>query len=217
MVGETPRRSVQAPQRGRDRDDRPRGRARSARSRPTTASDVLEEFHTMWRAAEYVTRGGVEYAQKLLIKTLGADMARRILDRVVKSFESTVGFTASSGRPAAALEVHPRRAPADDRADPGAPQAGQAAQLVTLAARRAARRGADADGQPRRNLARRHHPHLVGHRAAAEGARRPRRASSTAASAPWPSCSTASIAASASRCSKRSRASRRTWRCRSAT
>jgi len=57
------------------------------------SSATLEEFHTMWRASEYVTRGGVDYAQKLLIKTLGPDMARRVLDRVVKSFESTVAFS----------------------------------------------------------------------------------------------------------------------------
>jgi flagellar motor switch protein FliG len=55
---------------------------------------VLEEFHTMWQAADYLTRGGVEYAQKLLVKTLGQEMARRVLDRVVKSFESTMAFNA---------------------------------------------------------------------------------------------------------------------------
>jgi flagellar motor switch protein FliG len=60
---------------------------------PESSSATLEEFHTMWRASEYVTRGGVDYAQKLLIKTLGPDMARRVLDRVVKSFESTVAFS----------------------------------------------------------------------------------------------------------------------------
>jgi flagellar motor switch protein FliG len=60
---------------------------------PETSAATLEEFHTMWRASEYVTRGGVDYAQKLLIKTLGPDMARRVLDRVVKSFESTVAFS----------------------------------------------------------------------------------------------------------------------------
>jgi len=60
---------------------------------PETSAETLEEFHTMWRASEYVTRGGVEYAQKLLVKTLGADLARRVLDRVVKSFESTVAFS----------------------------------------------------------------------------------------------------------------------------
>jgi flagellar motor switch protein FliG len=60
---------------------------------PESSAATLEEFHTMWRASEYVTRGGVDYAQKLLIKTLGPDMARRVLDRVVKSFESTVAFS----------------------------------------------------------------------------------------------------------------------------
>ena len=55
---------------------------------------VLEEFHQMWQAADYLTRGGVEYAQKLLVKSLGPELARRMLDRVVKSFESTMAFNA---------------------------------------------------------------------------------------------------------------------------
>jgi flagellar motor switch protein FliG len=61
--------------------------------KPEKGQQVLEEFHTLWRASEYLTRGGVEYAQKLLIKSLGPDMARRVLDRVVKSFESSMAFT----------------------------------------------------------------------------------------------------------------------------
>jgi flagellar motor switch protein FliG len=61
--------------------------------KPENGQQVLEEFHTLWRASEYLTRGGVEYAQKLLIKSLGPDMARRVLDRVVKSFESSMAFT----------------------------------------------------------------------------------------------------------------------------
>jgi flagellar motor switch protein FliG len=55
---------------------------------------VLDEFHNMWQAAEYVARGGVEYAQTLLMKSLGPEMAKRLLDRLVKSFESTIVFTA---------------------------------------------------------------------------------------------------------------------------
>ena len=58
-----------------------------------TATEVLEEFHNMWKAAEYVTTGGVEYAQKLLVKSLGPELARRVLDRVVKTFESSMAFT----------------------------------------------------------------------------------------------------------------------------
>jgi flagellar motor switch protein FliG len=61
---------------------------------PDAGTRVLEEFHTLWQAADYLTRGGVEYAQKLLIKTLGPEAARRVLERVVKSFESTRAFTA---------------------------------------------------------------------------------------------------------------------------
>ncbi len=57
------------------------------------ATSVLEEFHHMWKAAEYVTKGGVEYAQKLLVNSLGPEMARRVLDRVMKSFESSMAFT----------------------------------------------------------------------------------------------------------------------------
>jgi flagellar motor switch protein FliG len=45
-----------------------------------TGNSTLEEFHTMWRASEYMTRGGVDYAQKLLVKSLGPEMARRVLD-----------------------------------------------------------------------------------------------------------------------------------------
>ena len=54
---------------------------------------VLEEFHTMACAAEYKTRGGVDFARRLLERTFGLEPAKRILDRVVKSFRSTVGFS----------------------------------------------------------------------------------------------------------------------------
>jgi flagellar motor switch protein FliG len=55
---------------------------------------VIAEFQTLSDAAAYVTHGGVEYAQKLLVKAVGNESARRILDRVVRSFQSTAGFTA---------------------------------------------------------------------------------------------------------------------------
>jgi len=53
---------------------------------------VLEEFHSMWQAAGVLTRGSVDFAQKLLNRSLGPDVARRMLDRVVKSAESTRAF-----------------------------------------------------------------------------------------------------------------------------
>jgi flagellar motor switch protein FliG len=61
---------------------------------PEVGEKVLEEFHLMSKAAGYITRGGVEYAKSLLHKSLGPDTARRILDRVIRSFESTAGFSA---------------------------------------------------------------------------------------------------------------------------
>ena len=54
---------------------------------------VMEEFHSTAIAAEYVTRGDVEYARRVLVRTLGQDSARRIIERVQRSFQSTAGFT----------------------------------------------------------------------------------------------------------------------------
>ncbi len=60
---------------------------------PADASEkILEEFHQMSLAASYVTIGGMEYAQKMLVKALGPETARRILDRVTRSFQSRAGF-----------------------------------------------------------------------------------------------------------------------------
>jgi len=59
-----------------------------------TGEKVLEEFHQLSVAAGFFTRGGVDYARSLLQKSLGPESARRILDRVIRSFESTAGFSA---------------------------------------------------------------------------------------------------------------------------
>jgi flagellar motor switch protein FliG len=53
---------------------------------------VLEEFHQMARAADFVTRGGVDTARRLLQRSFGSDAGDRILDRVVRSFKTTAGF-----------------------------------------------------------------------------------------------------------------------------
>jgi flagellar motor switch protein FliG len=54
---------------------------------------VLDEFHQTAIAADYVARGDLDFARKVLHKSLGADGARRIMDRVLRSFQSTAGFT----------------------------------------------------------------------------------------------------------------------------
>jgi flagellar motor switch protein FliG len=59
----------------------------------STGERVLEEFHQTIVASTHVARGDVEFARRILQKSLGPDQARRILDRVLRSFQSTAGFT----------------------------------------------------------------------------------------------------------------------------
>ena len=59
------------------------------------AEAVLEEFNQMAVAHEYVLKGGLDYARKLLINAYGPEQAKKILDRLVKSMGSeVVGFDA---------------------------------------------------------------------------------------------------------------------------
>ena len=59
---------------------------------PTVSSDiaeqVLEEFHQMSLAHDYVLKGGVDYARKILITAFGPDHARILLDRLTKALGS---------------------------------------------------------------------------------------------------------------------------------
>ncbi len=60
---------------------------------PEMADEVLEEFHTMSLAKSYIAQGGIEYAKKLLIKSVGPEAARKIIDRLTKALESSAGFS----------------------------------------------------------------------------------------------------------------------------
>ena len=60
---------------------------------PEISDDVMEEFHTMTLAKSYITQGGIEFAKKLLIKSVGPEAARKIIDRLTKALESSAGFT----------------------------------------------------------------------------------------------------------------------------
>lgn len=53
---------------------------------------VLDEFYTLSMAKSYVAEGGVEYAKAILLKSLGPEEARRIIDRIMKMLQSTEGF-----------------------------------------------------------------------------------------------------------------------------
>lgn len=61
---------------------------------PTIGLATMEEFHAMWQAADYLNRGGLEYAQKILVNSLGPEQAKRMIERVVKSFQSSIAFSA---------------------------------------------------------------------------------------------------------------------------
>ncbi len=60
---------------------------------PEVSDRVTEEFYNMTLANEYITIGGLEYAKKVLMKSLGPEEARRIIDRLVKLLEKSAGFS----------------------------------------------------------------------------------------------------------------------------
>lgn len=53
----------------------------------TIKSDVIEEFHELMTAQEYISVGGIEYAKKLLEKGLGPEKAHQIIERLTASLQ----------------------------------------------------------------------------------------------------------------------------------
>jgi flagellar motor switch protein FliG len=51
-----------------------------------------EEMYQMLVANRFVSEGGVDYARKVILKTLGAGSAKRIIDRLSSSYASTNAF-----------------------------------------------------------------------------------------------------------------------------
>ena len=49
------------------------------------AESVLEEFHHIADAGDYVARGGIEFARKLLQRAFEPEHAKRLLDRLTKA------------------------------------------------------------------------------------------------------------------------------------
>ena len=72
------------------------------------AEDVLSEFYQMLVAQDYVLKGGMDYARKILVNAFGADHARRLLDRVSKALgQRRRQFRRpAKGRSAAACQLH---------------------------------------------------------------------------------------------------------------
>src|SRR5580698_4961063 len=59
------------------------------------AEEVLEEFYQMAIAQDYVVKGGIEYAKKVLISAFGPEAAKKMLDRLIKTLgNETLSFDA---------------------------------------------------------------------------------------------------------------------------
>jgi len=57
------------------------------------ATAVLEEFYAIFQSGQYMTSGGMEYARELLFRTLGADEAKKVMDKLTKSMQNTQNFS----------------------------------------------------------------------------------------------------------------------------
>src|SRR6266446_5888863 len=53
------------------------------------AEKAAEELYQTLIANRYVSEGGVDYAKKVILKTLGAGPAKRIMERLSSSYAST--------------------------------------------------------------------------------------------------------------------------------
>jgi flagellar motor switch protein FliG len=60
---------------------------------PNTSQDTLEEFHQLVVAAEFVTKGDLSQARRLLVRALGEEAAQRVMERILRTMQSTAGFT----------------------------------------------------------------------------------------------------------------------------
>ncbi|MGC2210913.1 MAG: flagellar motor switch protein FliG [Candidatus Korobacteraceae bacterium] len=58
---------------------------------PAEATAILGEYYNLAITQEYIAQGGTEYAERLLIKTLGPDGARAMLEAVTRAQELSAG------------------------------------------------------------------------------------------------------------------------------
>ena len=57
------------------------------------ATAILEEFYAIFQSSQYITTGGLEYARELLYRTLGPEEAKKVLEKLSKSMQSTQNFS----------------------------------------------------------------------------------------------------------------------------
>ena len=54
---------------------------------------VLEEFYAIIQSNQYLNTGGLEYAREILYKVLGADEAKKVLEKLSKTMQSNQNFS----------------------------------------------------------------------------------------------------------------------------
>ena len=59
--------------------------ARTKKVPPGMAEAILEEFYQLTSAREYMVRGGVQYAENMLIKAFGPETARKLMEQLQKA------------------------------------------------------------------------------------------------------------------------------------
>ena len=138
-----------------------------------TGERVLEEFHQLTAGGElrHARRRGLRAPPAAALVRQGGRVPDPRPRRAVVQDDRGLR-DAGENRSAAAVEVHPGRAPADDRVDSRAPERRQCRPARLAAARRAPGGRPRADGQSGRDLAGSHHADFRGHRAAVEDGRR---------------------------------------------
>jgi flagellar motor switch protein FliG len=52
------------------------------------AEDILDEFYQMTVAKDYVLKGGIDYARKVLMSAFGPEQAKKLLDRLMKTLST---------------------------------------------------------------------------------------------------------------------------------
>lgn len=56
---------------------------------PETLDVILEEFHSIFQASNYISHGGMDYAKTLLEQAYGSDRAGNVMDKLVTILNST--------------------------------------------------------------------------------------------------------------------------------
>jgi len=57
------------------------------------AAAVLDEFHVIMQSNQFISTGGLEYAKEILYKALGPEEAKRIIEKLTRSMQSSQNFS----------------------------------------------------------------------------------------------------------------------------